>query len=230
MGGRGTNAWKGTGGNVKLKFPGGNGKALPNILSADKDMNLAGMTAKDDAGGFRYTSVQKTLDKLETEALKLDREELKIIDDNGFVVAAVYGDKESVGLSLRAFREVKGKTFTHNHPRERDTLNGGTFSPADINSLKFGMKELRASAREGTYSLKAKGNKQDAKGFYNHMKKNKSKIERSMNVAGNKVRPQDFSSKQKYTDAVFNAQMGALSDWYAANAAKYGYQYTFTPR
>ena len=31
MGGRGTNAWKGTGGNVKLKVPGGNGKALPNM-------------------------------------------------------------------------------------------------------------------------------------------------------------------------------------------------------
>lgn len=219
MGGRGSQY---TDVGVMVDMAGGSGS------DKSRSIPVAGLTPSSNGTSLRYTSVSATLSSLEKNALKLDHEQLKIIDKDGFVIHAVDGNKGSVGFA-GGESKVKGNVVTHNHPRDDSKMNGGTFSEGDISSLSMGMSEMRASAREGTYSLKA-GRKANPTGFYNSLVSSSTKTElnKKMLVAGRKVNPKNYSSKTDYHTAVFNAQLKVYHNWYKANASKYGYTYTFT--
>ena len=186
--------------------------------SAGDDMLVAGMTAKIDGESYRYTSTDATLQKLESEALSLDHEQLKIVDKNGFVVAAVDGEKHSVGITDNALKYMQGNTVTHNHPAGY----GGTFSKADVASLRLGMNEIRASAAEGTYSLKAT----------NAMKNAKPSERLNLAVAYEKAINGSLGRRatNAYNKTAANGgtDCDTLGNWLSKNASKYGYTYTFT--
>ena len=215
MGGRGSAS-------ASSKYGGGGGGILVMGGSAGEDMLTAGMTATDEAGGFRYTSTEATLSKLETEALSLDHEQLKIVDSNGFVLAAVDGEKHSVGITDNALKNIKGNTVTHNHPAGY----GGTFSEADVASLSLGMKEMRASAAEGTYSIKAtnKATADSARSFAAaYQKASQGSLgRRAADAATAKAAKggTEAECRKAYCDT--------LGGWLSKNASKYGYKYSFT--
>lgn len=188
------------------------------------DINLAGLTP---ISGNKVDGA-KTLASVEARSAGLDHEQLYVVDDQGFVVAASDGNKGSVGITARTAANLKGNVMTHNHPRDNSEVNGGTFSAADISCLSLGMKELRASAKEGTYSLKAKSNRADGAGFASYMQSQKSTINSGMAKASSKLKAKDYKSESSFAAAKFNAEMNWLSNWYASNAGKFGYEYSFT--
>ena len=180
-------------------------------------LNVAGMTKGVNGGSLRYVNTQETLRQYEASKLNKPNEQMAILDENGFIVKAYEGDKHSVAYIPE---ETTGKVVTHNHP---DTY-GGTFSDADIAGfLEFKQKEIRASAKEGTYSLKEtkKGsgqkdalNKAYGKAQPGLAKKAESELMKVKNAGGSKT-----AQRKAYVDVYHN--------WYKNNFSKYGYTYTF---
>ena len=222
MGGRGSSSGGGGGAAADIW---GTGGSVPGYADSDLDMNLAGLTPMQG----NKVDGEKTLASVEARTNGLDHEQLYVIDDQGFVVAATDGDSGSVPITARTAKNIKGNVMTHNHPRDDSNVNGGTFSYADINCLSLGMSEMRAVASEGTYSLKA-GNHADGRGFANYMVKNKNVINKGMAGASAKVKASKYKSESEFHAAKFNAEMEWLSGWYSDNAGKFGYTYTFTPK
>ena len=181
-------------------------------------VNVAGMTKGVNGGSLRYVSTQETLRQYEASKLNKPNEQMAILDDNGFIVKAYEGDKHSVAYIPE---ETIGKVVTHNHPDKY----GGTFSDADVAGfLEYGQKEIRASAKEGTYSLREtkKGsgqkdalNKAYAKAQPSLAKKAESSLEKVKNAGGSRT-----AQRKAYVDVYHN--------WYKNNFGKYGYTYTFT--
>lgn len=219
MGGRGSSS--SSSGNPVSDIFGGSG------MSADKttDINLAGLTPIDG----NKVNGEATLASVEARSAGLNHEQLYVIDSDGFVVAASDGNAGSVGITARTARNLKGNVMTHNHPRDDSAYSGGPFSYGDISCLKYGMKEMRASASEGTYSLKA-GNKANGAGFAAYMLKNRGEINKGMASASSKIKAQNYSSEKALHAAKFNAEMQWLSGWYSQNASKFGYTYSFTKK
>ena len=181
-------------------------------------LNVAGMTRGVNGGSLRYVSTEETLRQYESSKLNKPNEQLAILDDNGFIIKAYEGDKHSVGY---IGSETTGKVVTHNHPDKY----GGTFSEADVAGfLEFNQKEIRASAKEGTYSLREtrKGsgqkdalNKAYAKAQSSLYKKAESALLKVKNSGGSKT-----AQRKAYVDVYHN--------WYKDTFSKYGYTYTFT--
>lgn len=113
--------------------------------------------------GLHHTSdldhsegLQKMLDKEEARTLYLKREQMTVYDKNDTAVIHKQGGKGSVSYSTREAQDYfYGATITHNHPSgdERGGISG-TFSVADVETFRFGLKEMRASGAEGTYVLR----------------------------------------------------------------------------
>lgn len=217
MGGRGSSS--GGGGTPSSDIWGASGTAS----SGGTDINLAGLTPMQG----NKVDGDATLASVEARTHGLDHEQLYVVDDQGFVVAATDGDSGSVPITARTAKNIKGNVMTHNHPRDDANVNGGTFSYADINCLSLGMREMRAVASEGTYSLKA-GNRANATGFANYMLSQKNVINKGMAGASAKVKAKNYKSESEFRAAKFNAEMDWLSGWYSDNAGKFGYTYTFT--
>lgn len=187
-----------------------------------KPLNVAGMTPMDK--GSRYTNTQKTLKYIEKQKMDHDKEQLQVIDRHGYVTRAFQGDEHSVAVDLETRAYMRGKVVTHNHP---DSY-GGTFSDADISCLRMGMKELRASAKEGNYSMKAT-KAADPTGFYQAYEKDSKKIQTRMKTIAMQTAEKKWGSYEKYHYENRKAQLAVIHDWYQDNAEKYGYQYSFEP-
>lgn len=186
-------------------------------------LNVAGMTPMEQ--GSRFTSTEKTLDYIENKKLDYDKEQLQVIDRHGYVTRAFQGDEYSVGVDMDTRTYMQGKVVTHNHPQNF----GGTFSDADINSLKMGMKELRASAREGNYSMKAERGA-DPAGFYKAYERNAGRMQTQMTEVAREMAARRWSSYERFQTENRKAQLTVIDNWYKKNAGRYGYQYSFEPR
>lgn len=136
---------------------------------------------------------------------------------DGTILAAARGDKTSVGVAYAGSQE--GLTLTHNHPDKY----GGTFSDADISHLtRANLAEIRAVAKEGTYSLKANSNARPLD-FNRALNKANPQLRKkaSSNMAKAKADGKNRNEQRKaYTDT--------FSNWFRANAKKYGYTYKTT--
>lgn len=114
-------------------------------------------------------TLQAALDKEEKRTRDLKREQMTVWDKDDQQVIHRQGGKGSVSYSTREAQEYfYGATMTHNHPHGDD--RGGmsvTFSTADLEPFRFGLKEMRATGAEGTYVLRNKNwnNTKTDKGF-----------------------------------------------------------------
>lgn len=185
-----------------------------------KPLNVAGMTPMDK--GSRFTNTQKTLKYIEKMKRDYREEQLQVIDRHGYVTRAFQGNRHSVAVDMDTRAYMRGKVVTHNHP---DTW-GGTFSDADINCLRMGMKELRASAKEGNYSMKAMRGA-DPEGFYQAYVRDAGKIQTEMNQVAYEMANRKWNSYQSYRYENRKAQLRILHEWYQKHAGTYGYQYSF---
>jgi hypothetical protein len=84
------------------------------------------------------------LERVEEEIFFQDYETAIGIDEDGNVVLRKDGGQSSVGFTDKEVEELKGTTFTHNHPK------GGSFSRTDIDfMLDAELKEMRAVGVHG---------------------------------------------------------------------------------
>lgn len=120
---------------------------------------------------------------------------------------------------------MPGKIVTHNHPSEY----GGTFSDADISFLSLGMKELRASAKEGTYSIKAKKNA-NPHGLMKAYLRSAPRMQDAMREIALEMARKKYTSKKAYEKANRKAQLEVIHNWYQRNVKRYGFEYNFYPR
>lgn len=188
-----------------------------------QELNVAGMTPMDR--GSRFTNAEKTLDYLETKKLEETKEQVQVLDDYGYVTRAFQGDEHSCAVDDRTQQYARGKIVTHNHPSEY----GGTFSDADISFLSLGMKELRASAKEGTYSIKAKKNA-NPHGLMKAYLRNAPRMQNAMREIALEMARKKYTSKKAYEKANRRAQLEVIHNWYQRNVKRYGFEYNFYPR
>ena len=77
-----------------------------------------------------------------------------VYDKDGELISIYKGEKGVVATYIPLFAD-DGATMTHTHPTDgTDRVLGHTFSDGDIKVFGRGLAEIRAVAREGTYSLK----------------------------------------------------------------------------
>ena len=181
---------------------------------------VAGMTPTDR--GSRFTNAQKTLKHIEGMKREYDKEQLQVLDRYGYVTRAFQGDEHSVAVDLNTREYMRGKIVTHNHP----SSYGGTFSDADINCLAMGMKELRASAKEGNYSMKAT-READPVSFYKSYQEAAPKLQAKMKDIAVKMAKGKWKDYEEYQKENRKAQLQVLHGWYMERAQKFGYEYKF---
>ncbi len=202
MGGRGSSSFNGAG---------GKGGLLPESRGRDNSKQF-------DVSIFKGSKIKsmKDFEKL-MQMTGVKREMAFLSSSDGTILAAARGDKHSVGVAYAG--DQAGLTLTHNHP---DTY-GGTFSTADINHLtRANLAEIRAVAKEGTYSLRATKNARPLD-FNRALNKDYNKIVAKAQQNHNAARAAGKNrteQRKAYTDT--------LSNWYRANAKKYGYEYKTT--
>ena len=208
MGGRGSVGKRHSkGGNFDIKPDGGQLRPI----------HVAGMN-RDIANGVTQ---EKTLSYIEKIYKKgMNKEQLQILDEDGWVIRAYQGEKHSVAFDPD---EVRGRVVTHNHPSRW----GGTFSGADIRATGFGIKEIRASANEGVYSLKAT-RKADSQGLQNALRKALPQIDRQMEKVADRLKRMKIVNPQRRATINRRLQLNVLHRWYQKNAEKYGFEYQFT--
>lgn len=214
FGGRGSASAGGSGRGFTGAGHGGSGQSL----------GLAGQTYFEDGN---KVSVAGTLDFWEGKSKGLDHEELLIVGDDGFAAGYFKGGATSVGFTLPAGADPSTLTITHNHPaggKDGRTI-GGSFSNADLNNhINLGLRETRATSVEGTYSFKAtKGVKQNGAGFQ------KALTKRSAEVSAKADAKYKAAKAKGSTKSYIDTYLETSHEWYQANAAKYGYTYSFTP-
>ena len=146
----------------------------------------------------------------------------------------IRGSKGSVRSPL-AYHDSNGGTFTHIHPRG-DGMLGGTFSSADMrNFATFSQKTVRASAKEGTYSI-SKGKNFDKDGFKNYVSKCDSDFRKNYKDYRKRFESDYNSGKISYEDYLFgnakafNTALVKLHDDYRKGQKTYGYTYTLEKR
>ena len=212
MGGRGSNA-------IKRRVQGMLGGGLQ-MGGRAQPIPLAGMNV-DVANGV---TPQKTLDFIEKQYKKgMGKEQMQILDSDGWVIGAYQGEKHHVAFPADA---ITGRVATHNHPQGW----GGTFSEADIAGLVMKPREIRASAAEGVYSMKATGRAR-AEAFNQALARDIKKINAQINAAALKTfRTKLPKIENPKTRAIVLRRdaLNPLHRWYQRNAPKYGFEYTFT--
>ena len=170
-------------------------------------------------------NAETTLRFLEGRKQSYDKEQLQILDAHGYVTTAYQGDKHSVGIDAHGLEQMRGNIVTHNHP----DVFGGTFSDADIACLQYGMSELRASAREGNYSMRAT-KQADPHSFFKAYTRAAPRLQEKMRTIAMEIGQRRYANIEAYTRENRRAQLRVLHDWYTENAGTYGYIYTFDPR
>lgn len=209
FGGRGSASSSGGGGGLMGTGYGGSGNQL----------GLAGQTYFD---GNRV-SVGGTLDYWEGKSQGLGHEELLMVGEDGFAAGYFKGGATAVSFTIPEGVDPAKTVLTHNHPaggKDGRTI-GGSFSNADLqNHIRLGFKETRATSVEGTYSFKAAAGKtQNSSGFLKALSSRRSECSKKADAAYKK------GNGKSYIDTYLET----CHQWYADNASKYGYSYTFTP-
>lgn len=194
------------------------------------------------------------LEKVENRIYKNKNEQVNIVDREGNVVFKKYGDEGSVDLKYSETENFNGPDFvlTHNHPLTGGRKIGGTFSPADINSmLRLGHSGVRATAVEGTYDMQYVGNSDKDKyefvsayrevvdNMIEDVKRKRKEAKEAFYSADpgrryrfgqswfNSPEYKEFDAGQK---KIFDDGMRDVHKWLTKNASSYGFQYTFTER
>ncbi len=219
--GRGTSKSRGGGGAREVKNPDGSVIDLADspLIYGNNDSAVSG-------------NARSVIEQWEAKRVKNKLEYNMSVDQDGNQIGAeVKGGKTSVRVPLSHLQE--GAIHTHIHPRDDNSVLGGTFSEADLkNFANHGVSTYRAKAKEGAYSI-SKSKNFDAAGFksyvYNLYSKEQTASESAMKALRDKVRKDSsytYSSYVKDANKAFNALLVAMHNGLIAGQQKYGYNYT----
>ena len=216
---------------------GGGGRFSVTTVMTDsgEEIDLQGVPLVYGEKDSAITPAQRqALEKQETKRLKAKVEYSAIYDQDGNIIGQeTKGGRGSVRTPLRYFQE--DATLTHNHPREAGVL-GGTFSDADVNTLvSTKISTIRASAKEGTYSM-TKGSNFDGAGLKAYLRSETSKNEASYSSRNKTLRERVRSGSISYDDYYksakdsFNQFLIAEHNSLLAGQKQFGYTYTLEGR
>ena len=182
---------------------------------------------------------RSTIEAFEAKRVGAPIEYVMILDSQGnttipYSAGDVRGKKGSCGVDPKFF--VGGEILSHNHPRadagEVGVL-GGTFSGADLDIFTNhgGLKTIRATAAEGTYSL-SKGSGFNASAFSSYIKSAyasadkvyKSTVDQlSADFKAGKITQQQYSRGNK---RAFNKSLVDMHNALLAGQKTHNYSYT----
>lgn len=179
--------------------------------------------------------VLKTCQNVEAKSVKLQNEKMTLVNENGDIVHEKRGGKASVSIDDYT-KAMMGEnvTLTHNHPGEF----GGTFSGADVNVLtKYNLRAIRAVGVEGTYSLERKSNTTMLKASYFNQayKALADDVDISLRAQHKLMRAKvnggemTVEAANRHLANHRNKECDRMHNWLLQNAAKYNYNYVFTP-
>lgn len=224
MGGRGAGSGGGIGGRGEQFIADSDGS---NIDLGDAKLKYGG-DDKAVAGAQRTATVAQ-----ETKRLTASVEYCQGFDANGNPVAP---ERRGGATSVRPYRsQVDAEVFTHNHPREKGVL-GGTFSYADLSTFDTDKgRTIRASAKEGTYSL-TKGKNFNGMGLKAHYRQvirtaetnHASRVNQlKAQLASGAITKSEYNSRRQTS---FNMELVEMHNGLIAGASQYGYTYTLERR
>ena len=180
-------------------------------------------------------AVREKLDAWETNRYKNKIEYAMAWNEDGEELG-----KESRGgngsvKSPYSYHSTPNSIFSHNHPRGEGML-GGTFSDDDLRNFANGNnKTMRATAKEGTYSI-SRGKNFDADGFKQHVSKSHNDFVKAGRTSKDKIQSDYNDGKITYEQATlklakdFNSRLVSLHQSYLDGQKKYGYKYTLEKR
>ncbi|MGN1195115.1 MAG: phage minor capsid protein [Acutalibacteraceae bacterium] len=100
-----------------------------------------------------------------------------LYDKDGNNILEKKGDASHVSFTKQDIKKMRGGILTHNHP------NDSTFSPNDINMLKYGdLSEIRACTSRGTYILRRSDIWDEEISSIDKIKKEYSRIENDIGL------------------------------------------------
>ena len=149
----------------------------------------------------KKTKSEMKLSEFEEAIYKLKHEEGALYSTNGKQIFWKKGEKNYIDLTDDEVEQFPGRIFTHNHP------NGATFSVADLQTaMNFNLKEIRAVAKEGFYSMKLK-----------KYGLSERRIESRMNIAEKrilrKIKSNNYVNNYFATYSVLNDQQKRIYYW-----------------
>ena len=182
-----------------------------------EELPLAGLTEFYDG---KKADTGTTLVGFENKSYGLGHEEMIMVDSQGFARGYFKGDDGSVSFRIPKHVNPSDLSITHNHPLGDGRSTGGTFSAADMSVLvKYGFKEIRATADEGTYSLRPTG-RANPSGFLKALSRYDSTV-------ANKTKA---SVKQGDKRSTIDIALDHANNWVSSTSKQYGYDYVFTQR
>jgi len=140
---------------------------LPGLKKAQRSWKANPKSAiakiKERTPGYERFSpkVADRLEVLEHRIRNEATEEMHLIDaDSGELLNRLPGEVDQVKITRGEIPEGRNVIVTHNHPSSGDRIRGGVLSPQDIHSaVAMGAQEIRATAKEGVYSLRRRDGK-----------------------------------------------------------------------
>ena len=182
---------------------------------------------------------RSVLETQETKKLKSIHEHAIVVDAQGNqITPEMHGSSRGMRIPVGVMNTPDG-IFTHNHPRggkdEKDLI-GGTFSGADLNTFATsGIKTIRASAAEGTYSM-SKGPKFNSSAFQAFAKSAERKSTAKFKANDMALAQDMYAKKIDYNTykaqraKAFNNMLVDFHNTLLAGQGQYGYTYTLEVR
>ena len=181
------------------------------------------------------TKVLDVCQNVEKKSVQLQNEKMTLVNENGDIVHEKRGGRSRIHFDVYDEAMMGDNiTLTHNHPGEY----GGTFSGADVSTLAhFNLRAIRAVGVEGTYSLERQSNttaKQTAT-FSMDYKALAKDVDNSLTAQRNMMQAKVNNGAISVEDANRhlanhrNKECDRMHNWLIQNAAKYNYNYVFTP-
>lgn len=218
------------------------GRSVRSVTRALTTIKLANGSTAELTQGLTYGrdagrgEIPQSMQEFEAKraSSKIEFNYLTLAD--GTLVETNRGGRGSVKASLSARRTAE--ILSHNHPRSREGILGGTFSPQDIrNFARFNQTTYRAVAGEGTYSI-TKGanfsNTSDAfvRAFRSFQAQAYAENERSSSAAFMDYRAGNITQAQLNTivNNNNNNMLINMHNWLSSHQREYGYTYGLEER
>lgn len=186
--------------------------------------------------GTRDTAVsgamRSAIEKQERKRQTAKVEYAYAMDENGNLIGEKRGGRGSCSVPYSFWTE--NGILTHNHPRTGDEIGilGGTFSVPDIKQVALrGIKTMRASAAEGTYSI-TKGKNFNGQGLLEYRRKldreTRKVAKAKVQEAGERYKRGEisYSELQAVAKKASNASLVSIHNGLIAGQKEYGYTYT----
>lgn len=132
------------------------------------------------------------------------------------------GHKSQVGFNGAELDMMNGAVLTHNHPRN------STFSEEDMNILRYGLNEIRAVAKHGTFVMRKSRDTPDLSMGQDYNLALQDHLNQTNRIWGEAQKKRmGLLEMDKLADQLNHSVEVFRRQWLAKNAKNYGFTYTY---